>query len=160
MVRTRTAQNWISHTVILLDWIFKKWGLNNFAFQHCKKFIGTINKKNFRNPVRDSWDIPIYPLKLAFGWSWTEPETFFLIKSKNGTLITPQMKSFGPKNFQISCRAQKVPFWQFFRKGRDGCALIVWPSKIPHRNSKNIFALGADEFLVMLEGKIREGPFF
>jgi hypothetical protein len=25
---------------------------------------------------------------------------------------------------------------------------------------KNIFALGADEFLAMLEGKIREGPFF
>ena len=70
------------------------------------------------------------------------------------------MKSFGPKKIQIPCTDQKVPFWQFFRKGRDGCALIVWPSKIPHRNSKNIFAFGADEFLVMLEGKIREAKKF
>ena len=52
-----------------------------------------------------------------------------------------------------------MPFWQFFRKGRDGRALIVRPLRIPHRNSKIIFALGADEFLVMLEGKIRETPF-
>ena len=65
------------------------------------------------------------------------------------------MKSFGPKNFQIPCTDQKVPFWQFFRKGRDGRALIVWPSRIPHRNTKILFALGADEFLV-----IREAPFF
>jgi hypothetical protein len=64
------------------------------------------------------------------------------------------MMSFGPKKFQ------KVPFWQFFRKGQDGRALIVRPSRILHRNSKIIFALGADEFLVMLEGKIREAPFF
>ena len=34
------------------------------------------------------------------------------------------------------------------------------PSRIPHRISKILFALGANEFLVMLEGKIREGPFF
>jgi hypothetical protein len=45
---------------------------------------------------------------------------------------------------------QKVPFWQFFRQGRDG----------HHRISKILFALGADEFLAMLEGKIREDPFF
>ena len=25
----------IAHTVILLDWTFKKWGHSNFAFQHC-----------------------------------------------------------------------------------------------------------------------------
>ena len=70
------------------------------------------------------------------------------------------MKSFGPKKFPILCTDQKVPFWQFFRKGRDGRALIVRPSRIPHRNSKILFALGADEFLVMLEDKIREAPFF
>ena len=33
-------------------------------------------------------------------------------------------------------------------------------SKIPHRISKIIFALCADEFLEMLEGKIRATPFF
>jgi hypothetical protein len=65
-----------------------------------------------------------------------------------------------PKNIQIPCTDQKVPFWQFFRKGWDGRALIGQPSRIPHRNSKIIFALGADEFLIMLEGKIREAPFF
>ena len=52
-----------------------------------------------------------------------------------------------------------MPFWQFFRMGWDGCALLLRPSRIPHRNSKNIFALGADEFLVMLEGKL-ERPHF
>jgi len=83
-----------------------------------------------------------------------------LILSKNGTLIATQMKSFGPKEIQIPCMDQKVPFWQFFRQGRSGWALLVRPSRIPHRISKNIFALGADEFLEMLEGKIREAPFF
>ena len=47
-----------------------------------------------------------------------------------------------------------------FRQGRDGRALIVQPLRIPHRISKIIFALGADKFLVMLEGKIRESPHF
>ena len=55
---------------------------------------------------------------------------------------------------------QKVPFWQFFRKGRDDYALLVRPSKIPYRISKFIFVLGFYEFLAMLEGKIRETPFF
>ena len=54
---------------------------------------------------------------------------------------------------------QKVPFWQFFRQGRDGRALLVRPSRIPDRISKILFALGADEFLAMLEVKIG-GPHF
>ena len=70
------------------------------------------------------------------------------------------MKSFGPKKFQIPCTDQKLPFWQFFRQGRDGRAQLVWPSRIPHSISKILFALGADEFLAMLEGKFREAPFF
>ena len=70
------------------------------------------------------------------------------------------MKSFGPKKCQIPCMDQKVPFWQFFRQGRNGRALLVWPSRIPHRISKILFALSADEFLAMLEGKIREAQFF
>ena len=69
------------------------------------------------------------------------------------------MKSFGPKKFQIPCTDQKVPFWQFFRQGRDGRALLVQPSRIPHRISKILFVLGTYEFLAMLEGKIRETPF-
>ena len=53
-----------------------------------------------------------------------------------------------------------MPFWQFFRLGRDDRALLVQPSRIPHRILKIIFALDADEFLAMLEGIIRETPFF
>jgi hypothetical protein len=70
------------------------------------------------------------------------------------------MKPFGPKKFRIPCTDQKAPFWLFFRKGQDGRALIVRPSRIPHRISKILFVLGFYEFLVMLEGKIRETPFF
>ena len=70
------------------------------------------------------------------------------------------MKSFGPKKFQIPCTDQKMPFWQFFRQGWDGRALLVRPSRITHRISKILFALGADEFLTMLEDKIGEAPFF
>ena len=55
---------------------------------------------------------------------------------------------------------QKVSFWQFFLQGQNGCALLVQPSRISHRITTIIFALGADEFLAMLEGKIREAPFF
>ena len=84
----------------------------------------------------------------------------FWIKSKNGTLIAPQMKSFGPKKIQILCTDQKVPILQFFRKGRDGHALLMRPSRIPHRISKIIFVFCSYEFLAILEGKIREAPFF
>ena len=52
-----------------------------------------------------------------------------------------------------------MPFWQFFRMGLDGSALLVPPSIILHRNSKNIFVLGADYSLERLEGKTRKGPF-
>ena len=31
----------------------KKRALSNFAFQHCKEFIGTQCKKNFSDPPRD-----------------------------------------------------------------------------------------------------------
>ena len=33
--------------------------------------------------------------------------------------------------------------------------MLVWRSRIPHRISKILFALGANEFLEMLEGKIK-----
>jgi hypothetical protein len=64
------------------------------------------------------------------------------------------------KKIQIPCTDQKVPFWQFFIKGQDGRALLVQPSRIPHRIAKILFALGAYEFLAMLESKIRDTPFF
>ena len=48
-----------------------------------------------------------------------------------------------------------MPFWQFFRQGLDGRALFVRPSRIPHRISKIIFALGANELLAFLECNLK-----
>jgi hypothetical protein len=70
------------------------------------------------------------------------------------------MKSFGPEKFQVSSTGKKVPFWQFFRMGWDGRALLGWPSRIPQRNGKIIFVLGADEYIERLQSKIRERLFF
>ena len=39
-----------------------------------------------------------------------------------------------PQKIQISSMGKKVPFWQFFRMGCDGRALLGWPLRIPHRN--------------------------
>ena len=69
------------------------------------------------------------------------------------------MKSFCPKNFQIPYPDQKVLIWHFFRQGQDDRAFLVRSSRIPHRIWIFFFALGADEFLSMLDGNIRECPF-
>ena len=53
-----------------------------------------------------------------------------------------------------------MPFWQYFRMGWDGRALLVWPSRIPHRNQKNIFVLGSYESLERLKCKIGEAHLF
>ena len=45
------------HTVILQYWNIEKRTLSNFAFQHCQGLIGTLSKKNFWNPARDSWGL-------------------------------------------------------------------------------------------------------
>ena len=51
----------------------------------------------------------------------------FWIKWQN--FIALHIKWFGPKFFQISSMGKKVPFWQFFRMGWDGHALLGQPSK-------------------------------
>ena len=79
----------------------------------------------------------------------------FWIKLENGTFIALQMKSFGKNKFQISSTVKKVPFWQLLRMGWDGRALLGRPSRIPRRNCKIIFVLGADKWIERLEGKIR-----
>ena len=84
----------------------------------------------------------------------------FLEKVRKWHFYSTSNEVIWPKKIEIPCTDQKVPFWQFFRQGRDGRALLVWPSRTPHRIWKILFALGADEFLAMQEGKIREGPFF
>ena len=53
-----------------------------------------------------------------------------------------------------------MPFWQFFRKGWDGRALLVRPSKMHHRMWKNLFVLGADEYLKRLEAKLERAYSF
>jgi hypothetical protein len=54
----------------------------------------------------------------------------------------------------------KVPFWQFFSKGRNGRALLVRPSRIPNRISKIPVDLSSHEFLAILGDKIRKCLFF
>ena len=56
-----------------------------------------------------------------------------------------------------------MPFWQFFRQGWDGRALLFsaalkHPSQDFKRKKKS--QKSADEFLAILEGKIRVTPFF
>ena len=51
----------VLHTVILPDWNLKERGISNFAFQYYLGFLGKLNKNNFLNLARDSWDNPIYP---------------------------------------------------------------------------------------------------
>ena len=55
-----------------------------------------------------------------------------------------------------------MPFWQwqFFRKGWDGSALLVQPSKSNRSNWQILFVLGSYEYLERLEGRIRDGVFF
>ena len=48
-------------------------------------------------------------LNSRFGRYWDT----FLKNSTNGTFVTHQMKVFGLKKIQISCRESKVPNWQF-----------------------------------------------
>ena len=53
-----------------------------------------------------------------------------------------------------------MSFWQFFKKGWDGLALLVQPLKSNRGNWKILFVLGSYEYLKRLKGKIRDGIFF
>jgi hypothetical protein len=61
--------------------------------------------------------------------------------------------------FSNPIQGLKSAIWAIFQNGL-GWPRPVSPARIPHRISKNIFVLGSYEFLAMLEGKIRETPFF
>ena len=87
----------------------------------------------------------------------------FWIKSKNGTLTAPsapQMKSFGPKKFQIPCMDQKRAILAIFLRGPGWLGPNSAALKNPSQDFKNSFLLGADELLAMLGGSIRVTPFF
>ena len=77
----------------------------------------------------------------------------FWIKSINGTSISLQLKSISPEKFWIT-------FWQFFRKGWDGCALLVQPSRIPHRISKILYVLVSVEYLKNWKAKLESAYSF
>ena len=55
---------------------------------------------------------------------------------------------------------QKIPFWQFFRKGWDGRALLVRPSKMHHSIWIFCFVLGANKYLERLEAKLESAYSF
>ena len=76
----------------------------------------------------------------------------FWINSLKALSIAHQMKQFGPKKFH----ARFKEFWQYFRKGWDGRAQLVQPSKSNHGNRKILFVLGFYQYLERLEGKIRD----
>ena len=63
------------------------------------------------------------------------------------------------KLLSIICQKEKL-IRAHCKYARDGSTLLVRPSRIPHRISKILFALGANEFLAILEGKIRVAPCF
>ena len=63
------------------------------------------------------------------------------------------------RRFGDSSRHERKRNVAFFRLGQDGTTLLVWPSRIPYRIPKFISALGADEFLAMLEDEIRGTQF-
>ena len=53
-------------------------------------------------------------LNPGFGGPWNKLQIILV----NDTFIMPQKKSFGQKNFWISCTGSIVPFWQFFNSAK------------------------------------------
>ena len=74
--------------------------------------------------------IHFYPLGLVLGQSLRH----ILDKVSKWHFLSTSNKGIWPKKFWFPCMDKKVPFWQFFRMGWDGCALLGRPSRIPQRN--------------------------
>ena len=71
------------------------------------------------------------------------------------------MKSFDwLKKFSNSIHGSKSAILEIFQTGLGWPCTVNAPSRIPHRISKILFALGAVEFLAKIRDKIREAPFF
>ena len=100
--------------------------------------------------MREFWDNSIYSLLSTWIFTWTKPETYF---GWNHFHSIP-LKSFGQNKFPIPSTGKKLPFWQFFRMGWNGYALLGRPSRIPHRNWNISFVFGADECAERLEAKL------
>ena len=65
-----------------------------------------------------------------------------------------------PKKFSNYMQGLKSAILAIFQTGPGWPCTVSAALKNPSQDFKIIFALGADEFLAMLEGKFREAPFF
>jgi hypothetical protein len=65
-----------------------------------------------------------------------------------------------PKKFSNYMQGSKSAILAIFQTGMGWPCTVSAALRIPHRISKKFFALGANEFLAILEGKIRATPFF
>ena len=59
-----------------------------------------------------------------------------------------------------SMHGSKSAILAIFQTGPGWLCTVSAALKNPSQDLKILFALGADEFLAMLEGKVREAPFF
>ena len=82
----------------------------------------------------------------------------FLDKIKYWHFHSTSIEVIWPQKFKFHARIKTCHFGNFTERAE--IAVLVRPSRIPHRISKIIFVLGFYELLAMLEGKIRETPFF
>ena len=121
-----------SCTAVILEYFNKKKRIG----KHFLDIHRNLKQKHFFGILWGIFEIIQFILNILMDKHLDGAWDMFWIKSINGTSIALQLKPFSLKIFWITCRGQKVPFWQFFRKGQDGRALLVQPSRIPHRISK------------------------
>ena len=127
------------YTVILPDWTLKKWSLSNFPFQHCYKFIGTINNFFFLKSCEGSLRYSNLSSQISTWTELYEAWDIFWITSKNGTLIAPQLKSFGPKKISNSMGGSKSAILAIFQTGLGWPCTVSAALKNPSQDFKNSF---------------------
>ena len=98
----------------------------------------------------------IYPPKYAHGRSLRH----ILDKIKKWHFLSTSNEVIWPKKFSNSMHRSKSAILAIFQTGPGWRGTVSAALKNPSQDFKILFALGADEFLTMLEGKIREAPFF
>ena len=104
----------VLHTVVLPDWTLKNGPFLMLPSSIARKSSATEAKRIFEIlwGILEIIRFILWDKQLDGAWD------ILWIKLENGTFIASQMKSFGPKNFQIPCTDQKVPFWQFSDRAR------------------------------------------
>ena len=126
-------------------------------FHNTSKEVFGLKKKNF-NSIHGFQSAILPELKNCQNGTFKpvhEIWIFFWPKHSFEALCKWQFLSTSNKGIwskNKSCRGLKVPFWQFFREGRNGRALLVRPLRIPRWIWKILFVLGSYELLAMLGG--------